>query len=289
MIVDTQDFDAQALAFGDRIEKELQSGRVNFPTSLEASLRIKRLIDDEQVSLARIAQAVSSEPVLSARVVRAANSVALNPSGQSVDNVSSAVQRVGLGTVRSLAIGVAAEQIATDHRSHNMRTLAEQLWHHSMDVASWAYVIARQGRKVSADVALLAGMMVDIGQFLLLARASEFPAMEADIARFVEFASLWSEPVGRAVLRVFDLPDQIVDAYAYDDPRGRPWPPESLFDVVLTATLAAETLNPFDTVPGGRRGRWESLLQDDLPVQQLEVAKAAGRTEHAQMLAALSG
>lgn len=289
MIIDTQDFDAQALAFGARIEHELQSGRVNFPTSLDASLRIKRLIDDDKAALADIAHAVSSEPVLSARLVRVANSVALNLRGQAVDSVMAAVQRVGLATVRSVAVGVAAEQMAADHRTPPMRALAAQLWQHSLDVAAWAYVVANQGRNVSPDTALLAGMMVDIGQFLLVARASEFPAMEHNLERFGEFVALWSEPVGRSVLTVFGLPDQVLDAYAFDDPLGGQWPPSTLFDVVLTATLASDAPNPFEPAPCARRARWASLLNDQAPLQHLNQIKAAGASEQAAMLAALSG
>lgn len=284
-----QDFDAQAGAFGARIEKELKSASLNFPTSLDVTLRIKRMADDPDVSLNQIATLVSAEPVLSARLVKMANSALLNPYGREITSVSAALQRVGLSLVRTLALSVAAEQLASDDRSLAMREIAAGLWRHSVDVASWAHAIAREVGGVQPDTALFAGMMVDIGQFFLVARASEFPAMASDVDSFGEFVSIWSEPVGRAILESFGLPDLVLDAYNYEDPYGGEWPPRSLSDVVFTATLASETPNPFDTVLGGRRGRWESLLESSMPIERLDAIKLAATEGRNAIHAAMAG
>ena len=284
-----QDFDAQAASFGARIEDELRSGSLNFPTSFDASLRIKRLVDDPDSSLEDISKVVKAEPVLSARLVRLANSVALNRSGHTIDDVGTAVQRVGLNLVRSLAFSVAAEQLAQDHRSRNMRIIASGLWMHSVDVAAWSHAIARDVKSVKPDTAMFAGMMVDIGQFYLVSRASEFPAMESNIDRFGEFVAIWSDPIGGAILESFGIPDLVLDAYNYEDPYGGTWPPQSLSDVVFAATLACESPNPFDTLLGGRRGRWESLLTDPLPVERLEALKKAASDGRHEMFAAIAG
>ncbi len=283
------DFDKQAADFGELIEAELKSEKLHFPTALDVTLRIKRLADDPDSSLQDIAKVVAAEPVLSARLVRIANSAALNPSGRAIDNVATAVQRVGLATVRSAALAVAAEQLAGDQRSRNMKIIASGLWMHSVEVASWAHSIAREVKTVSADSALFAGMMIDIGQFYLVARASEFPAMEQNIDRFGEFVSIWSEPIGRAILELFDLPETVLDAYTYADPSGGVWPPKSLFDVVFAATLACETPNPFDSLLGGRRGRWESLLDDEIPITQLDTIKAAAKAGREEMMSVIAG
>lgn len=284
-----QDFDAQAAAFGARIEDELKSGTLNFPTSFDATLRIKKLVDDPDSSLDNIARAVMAEPVLSARLVRIANTIAMNPYGRKIDDVANAVRRVGLSAVRSVAFAVSAEQLAQDHRSRNMRIIASGLWMHSVDVACWAHAIAKDVKTVPADTALFAGMMVDIGQFYLVSRASEFPAMESNIDRFSEFVAIWSDPIGRAILENFGLPDLVLDAYNYEDPYGGAWPPTTLSDVVFTATLACETPNPFDSLLGGRRGRWESLLADPMPVERLDALMKDVREGRQEMLAAISG
>ncbi len=247
------DFDAQAQAFSAQIEAELEEGRLNFPTALDVSLRIKEVADNPGSTLDEIAAVVRAEPVLSAKAVRMANAVQLNPYGNQITTVNEAVKRIGLAALRCLAFAVAAEQLSQDHRSKGMRLIASGLWMHSVDVASWSYAFARHLRKVNPDTAMLAGMMVDIGQFFLLARASAYPALEQNMDRFAEFVATWSDPVGRAILEVFELPETVLDAYEYENPYGGSWPPADLADLVFVSTLAAETPNPFDSALGIRR------------------------------------
>src|SRR5690606_9160687 len=139
-----------------------------------------------------------------------------------------AVRRIGLDSLRCLAFAVAAEHVAQDFRSHTMKLIATGLWMHSVGVACGPHVIARETRAANPDTAMFAGMMVDIGQFFLLARAGEYPALEQDMDRFAEFVSTWHAPVGRAILEVFGMPETILDAFRQEDPLIEAWPPTSL-------------------------------------------------------------
>jgi HD-like signal output (HDOD) protein len=255
-------FEQQAEAFSQRIEQEILEGRLNFPTSLDVSMRIRKLAADPKASLDDIAQVVQAEPVLSAKTVRMANAVMMNPYGTPITNVKDAVSRIGLSTLRCLAFAVSFEQLAQDHRSRNLRLVASGLWMHSVNVACWASAIARELKVSQPDTALFAGMLVDIGQFFLLARATDYPAMESNIDRFAEFVNTWHQPVGRAILEALSLPDSIVDAFRYEDPYGGSWPPKDLADVLFIAAMASETPNPFDNLLGIHR---PSLLESGIP------------------------
>lgn len=285
-----QEFERQAQAFALQIEDELQEGRLNFPTALDVSLRIKRLADNPESTMEEIAAAVRAEPVLSAKAVRIANAVLLNPYGKPVTSVNEAVKRIGLSALRCLAFAVAAEQLAQDHRSRQMRLVASGLWMHSVDVAAWSYALARHLCTVRPDTAMLAGIMVDIGQFFLLARAADYPALEENMSRFAEFVSTWDEPVGRAILEAFELPEAIVDAFQYEDPYAGNWPPENLSDIVFIATLATDTPNPFDSLLGldNRAALRDTCIAglDRSKYDELLEAARAGRQE---LLAAVAG
>lgn len=284
------DFEAQARAFRERIERELEEGSLSFPTSLDVSLRIKRLADNPATTLDEIAAVVKAEPVLSAKAVRMANAVALNPYGNQTTNVADAVGRIGLAALRCLAFAVAAEQLVQDHRSRNLRLIASGLWMHSLDVAAWAYALARQLKVVNPDTAMFSGMMVDIGEFFLVARAADYPALEARIDRFAEFVETWSEPVGRAVMEAFELPDEILDAFPYENPYGGAWPPGNLADLLFVASLAAETPNPFETQLGIRRR--PALLDTSasgIERDRLDQLLEAARAERQQVLNAVCG
>lgn len=282
------DFDAQAQAFSEQIEAELDDGRLNFPTSLDVSLRVKQLADDPDSSLDEIATVVKAEPVLSAKVIRMANAVLLNPYGNHISDVNTAVKRIGLASLRCLAFAVAAEQLSQDHRSKYMRLVANGLWMHSVDVASWSYAIARHLKTSNPDTAMLAGMMVNIGQFFLLARASAYPALEENLERFAEFVSVWNEPVSRAILEVFELPEDILDAFEYENPYGGSWPPANLGDLIFVASLAAETPNPFDSVLGvrSRPELFDSCIAG-IGKDKLDELLSAARSSKQEMLSAV--
>ncbi|MBA4741356.1 MAG: HDOD domain-containing protein [Azoarcus sp.] len=284
------DFDSQLRAFGERIEREMLEGRLNFPTVLDLSVRIKSIADDPDSSLDDIAVVVRAEPVLSAKAVRMANSVVMNPYGNPVTGVNDAVRRIGLDSLRCLAFAVAAEQVAQDFRSHTMKLIATGLWMHSVDVACWSNVIARETRAANPDTAMFAGMMVDIGQFFLLARAGEYPALEQDMDRFAEFISTWHAPVGRAILEVFGMPEAILDAFRQETPVIEAWPPTSLTHTLQIARVVSESPNPFDSL----LGRGTPSLTDALAgsptepeaLQQMLTDVDSGRRE---LLASLSG
>jgi hypothetical protein len=137
---------------------------------------------------------------------------------------------------------------------------------------------------------MLAGMMVDIGQFFLLARASTYPALEENLERFAEFVSVWNEPVGRAILEVFELPEDILDAFEYENPYGGSWPPANLGDLVFVASLAAETPNPFDSALGiQRRPELFDSCIAGIEKDKLDELLDAARAGKMEMLAAVCG
>jgi HD-like signal output (HDOD) protein len=283
------DFEAQSQAFSEQIEQELLEGQLNFPTAMDVSMRIKRLADDSASSLGDIARVVQAEPVLSAKAVRMANAVTMNPFGPQITSVADAVRRIGLASLRCLAFAVSAEQLAQDHRSRNMRLVASGLWMHSVDVACWSYAIAREVKAAPPDTAMFAGMMVNIGQFFLLARAADYPAMEANLDRFAEFVSTWNEPVCRSILQVFDLPESIIDAYQYENPYGGAWPPANLADTIFIASIASEAPNPFENLLGVQRPKLAQMSNASFDQSQMDTLLAAARASRQELLAAVGG
>ena len=148
-----EEFQSQIDAFAEQIEQELRDGVLSFPTVFDLSLRIKRLADDPDSSLTDIANAVKAEPVLAAKVIRMANTLSMNPYRGGISSLKEAITRIGLSTLRCLAFAVAAEQLARDHRSRQMRLIATGLWMQAIDVASWAFSFARERERANPEPA----------------------------------------------------------------------------------------------------------------------------------------
>jgi hypothetical protein len=283
------EFAQQLAAFSMAIERELETGNLNFPTVLDLSLRIKRAADDPDASLEDIAKLIRLEPVLSARVIQMANSVIYNRAGNTVTNVSTAVHRLGIANVRVTALIVAMDQLGQEHRSKAMRDLARVVWGHSVDVASWAYALARRLKVGSPDTALFAGLLADIGQFYLIARVGSYPAIAADFKGFSELVNFWNAALRRSILEAMALPADILDALEFDNPYDGNWPPQALDEVLFVAGLAAESDNPFDPEKSESRRRLIEAARLELDGPRLDDLLAAAREERQELLEIVAG
>jgi len=201
-----------AYRFLQDIAQDLSRKDLKFPTFIDASLGVRMALGKKELSNAELARVVSSEPLLSARVVALANSVALNPSGREVSDLKNAVMMVGQNSVRSLAVSLAMDQIAHAKELEPFKVQAKQIWEHSLEVAAVAYVLARKQGLASPDEVLFAGLIHDLGHFYLMWRAARFPELVEHPDELRAIVHDWHPGIGSALLHSLDLPEAICRA-----------------------------------------------------------------------------
>lgn len=140
---------------------------VSFP---EAAARITEVVDAAESSDKEVAQAISLDPALAARVLRVANS-AYYSTGVRADSVERAVKVLGRQRMRDLAVGISAirafEGIPVEVVS------MEDFWSHSVYCGILANSIADLSESKHIESAFTAGLLHDIGQLVLFMRAPE--------------------------------------------------------------------------------------------------------------------
>ncbi len=233
-----KDADQRAFRFLQEIAGDLSGGGITFPTFIDATVKIRNALSDPNVDAGRLAQVVSGEPVLATKVVRMANSAALNPSGRPVADVRTAVMRVGFNAVRSTAAAVAVQQVRASKDLAPFAAEAERAWRRTLDVAAIAYVLARAVSKLNPDEALFAGLVHDIGRFYLLSRASKHPELVEHRDELEAIVAEWHPAIGEAILQGQGLPEPIVAAVANHELGEHHFPPKTLTDLVTLASLA---------------------------------------------------
>ncbi|MEP7206172.1 MAG: HDOD domain-containing protein [Casimicrobiaceae bacterium] len=226
------------------IAKDLAQREVSFPTFAAATVQVRAALDNPHVSADELAAVVSREPLLAARLVRLANSAALNAGGKNVADVRTAVVRVGHATVRSVAVAVGFEQLRADRELQQYRPRLEAAWRHSVQVASLSFVIARQLTRIAPDEALFAGLVHDVGYFYLLSIAPRYPELQGHDALLDSILRDWHPDIGQAVLHAFSLPTTVMDAVGDHETAAPRMPPRTVADVVRLANLAADETNP---------------------------------------------
>jgi HD-like signal output (HDOD) protein len=240
---------AQRFQMLEDIAKEL-SGEVVFPTYFDAILRLRKILQDPDQSIAEIAAAVSIEPLISAKLLHLANSAAFNTGGREVVDIKSAVMRLGLNAVRSAALSIVMNQLLRARGMADYSVMTQSLWEHSIKTSAAARVIARSASRLNADEAMLAGLIHDLGAFYMLYRATQYDELRHRPDSIKYLIIQWHESIGVALLNALGIPEEIVDSTIdHDRLRPPPSPIRSLRDVIYVANMLAG-------------GHFEWLMQD---------------------------
>lgn len=248
------------------IAADAARGEMVFSTHTEIALRVQRALDDPDCSVEQLSKLIAAEPILSAKVVSIANSVAYNHSGRAVSDVRSAVSRLGFNTLRTLATLVVVRQMQGMAKSPEQRALAGRLWEHTAHVATLARVIARRVTKQDPEAAFFAGIVHEVGGFYLISRAAAFPGL------FESKLESWYDEgeaeVGRSVLRAIGVPANILDALETLWSGYLAMPAESLGDTLLLADLLSPVESPLAELAGmsgqGMAADIDLLVDDEM-------------------------
>lgn len=269
------------------ITAEAERGNMIFPTHAEIALRVRRLLDDPDCSIEQLSKLISAEPLLAARVVAIANSVAYNLSGRTSTDLRSAISRLGFNTLRTLATAVVVGQMAGMAQTPEHRALAARLWEHTAHVAALARVIARRVTHQDPEAAFFAGIIHEVGGFYLIARAAAFPGLlDSDLEAWVGEREA---QVGRCVLRALEVPDSILEATETLWGGYLAMPAESLGDTLLLADRLTPVESPLAELSGMSREGMAVDIDQQVDGEELSAILADSAEEVASLIAALKG
>jgi HD-like signal output (HDOD) protein len=208
---------------------------------------IMQELGSEDPAIERLAEIISQDPSMTAKLLQIANSAASGRSAKA-SSAFDAVQFVGLSAVRSLALSA---HIFRSFEHLKLSTFSiTQLWDHTVRSGRIAGIIARAERAESVDLeeAHIAGMLHDVGKLML---ADSMPDRFHEALKLAEEEGL---PSDEAELRVFGahhgglaayllslwgLPVSIVEAVAF---HHSPSSSENISFGPLTAVHVADHL-----------------------------------------------
>ncbi|WP_028455288.1 HDOD domain-containing protein [Chitinilyticum litopenaei] len=227
------------LAMLQDIAKELE-GDVVFPVCFDATVQISTVMKSQTASLQRITHEVQKDPLITSKLLKLANSVTYNPSGQQIIDLGAAITRLGMEIARSTALACAMEQLVRSRELAAFETLAHDIWQHSLRTAMCARVIAMRLTRVNPELAMLAGLVHDLGAFFLLDRANRYPELHERPKTVEYLVAQWHESIGTILLDNLGLPEEVIEGVRENDqPRPTVENPRTLSDVIYVANLFA--------------------------------------------------
>ena len=234
------DTSKDAFQFVQALAAELSTGAVDIPGFPSVVTRVRQVLADESASAEKVARVVGADPVLAARLLNLANSVALLGTARPATDLRTAVSRVGLNAVRTTTHAHAMRILGQSEALRGLEKLLDVLARQTAQVASLCHVVAGKYSRVPPDVAMLAGLLHSCGRLYLLVRAGNHRGLFADASSFRAVERDWHLSVAVALLENWNVPEEIVHAIAESEdltrePRGAP----TLTDVVMLAVAIA--------------------------------------------------
>jgi HD-like signal output (HDOD) protein len=241
---------------------ELSTGHVDLPSFPEIVILIRKVLADQKSNVEQVVRVVGSEPALSARLMRIANSASLNRSGKPITDLRTAISRIGYNMVRSASMSFAMNQMRHNEKLANLKLRLNDLWERSTNVAAYAYVLARKHAQVNADEAMLSGMMHGIGKLYILTRAMDHPDLFAGDEALDALIDDWHASIGKAILENWGFSEEMAQAVGEQNDLSRASEGAAdLSDVLSVAILIASYGNNFSGL--------EIALQDALAAKRL--------------------
>jgi HD-like signal output (HDOD) protein len=206
----------EQIALGSLNEQEVRS-RVaqirDFPMLTGAVQRLLEIIHAEIESERELETLILYDQVLSARVLRVANSVFYGTRG-SIGTISRAMLQIGFQDVKSICLCYLLMQLCSDD-SRLESSEREKLWKHAFATAKIASEISRRRPWISGEKAYVYGLLHDFGRVAMAYSFGEHYRAIASLAElrgvppwYVELQyGLTHTTIGRWIAAKWSLPE----------------------------------------------------------------------------------
>ena len=228
------------------ISGEIASSVKSLPHFPENILEVQRLLASENANIKTIARQLSTDPALTADLLRTVNS-AHYMLVKRVDSITEAVKMVGMRGIKNLLLSYGTQQIL-GHDTPEKR----KLWEHSHKTAFYAYNLAKNFKRDSdiQDDAYVSGMLHDMGKIIF---SSVHPDLLEKIRTFCASrnipestfedlsAGMNHAEIGALLARKWNFPDPLINAILYHhNPAGAEPHYRNLVECVYLANMFCE-------------------------------------------------
>lgn len=263
------------------ISKFLQT--IKLPVMPEVAHALIRTLNDEDADVITVRDVIAKDPVLTATLLRMANSAIFGLS-RTVETLDSAVSVVGMSQIRARALSICMASVFKF--PPNLNRL--EFWRHSMVCAGYAKWLAH-GIGMDEQLAWLTAMMLRLGQ---LSIADHNPAMTDQIelmprapgerwARERQLTGFDEGEITSEIAVRWDFPDAVTEGLRYAAQPLLRTPFSRLAGVVHLAGLIADTGNPGVEV-------LQTLPAAVLQALKLDIDKLAGDMPDAETFSDIS-
>lgn len=275
MISECYQIDTEVPSYAKIDIEELVKTKV--PMMQGSVARISSLLNDINVSSRKLTDAVGYDPILTARILRLANSPIYSLQ-KNVSTLRQAIDIVGMKSIYEiLIIGLAADSFAKEIRDSRE---GKKIWEHSLAVALLSRELGQMLGLRGTEEAFICGLLHDIGKILLL--RADFGFYTGLLQENNESRMLYSEvetygydhaQIGSLVASRWGLPDGVCHTILNHHNPSQSQQFAVIAHLICAADMIAN-LNGFGLrdSPGEFTDETESMMILHLTTDQMDVA-----------------
>lgn len=243
--------------FVQTLAEDLNGKHVKLPSFPDVVMRIRAALDKRDTTPEDIENILHTDAALASRVLILANSAYHNPAGAKIENLHTAISRIGFDEVRTAAISYAVEQLYSAEDLAPLKDELRKAWSAGLNLAAVAEALARHCSDIDADSAFVAGLLNQIGVLYIFSKYNDYPGLLKDAEARKAFVEEWAPPIGESVVSNWGFAEEIQKTLnpRKDEPMTHR-EEANLSDIIVTAkaSLAGEELDWPDSPEAKRLG-----------------------------------
>ena len=220
-----------------RLVEAIEKDQIVLPTLPEIALQVREAANDANVTTKKLGDLIGSDAALSARIIKVANSPLVR-GVQSIENLPTAISRLGIAYSCNLAVGLAMEQMfqATNEL---VDTRMRDVWKHGTEVAAISAVLTQNYTNLRTDQATLAGLVHQLGilPILTYAEGHDIFLEDNEAGDLDELIEALHPQLGELILKTWSFPAALVPVPAQHLDIYRDSEVTDYVDVVIVAKL----------------------------------------------------
>jgi len=191
------------------LKTQLLEKKLKLPGLPNIANRVQRAVSQSDYNASDIAKIIQTDIPLSGRLIQVANSP-LYQGAVPVEHCQAAIIRLGMKTVKNLVASFSLRRLYTK-KSATSRIRVEQLWKHSVKIGAISFTLARITPGFDPERAILAGLIHEIGELLILQFAESNDDLKKDKELLDDFILSYKFKLGALIVKQWRFDQALID------------------------------------------------------------------------------
>ncbi len=214
--------------------QDLMTDNISLPSLPEVALKIQAVFRDENVDADRLAEVILTDPAITSKLIRVANSPVYSGVA-ATETLQAAIVRLGMQTTYQQVMAYAVNELFNS-QSPKIAQRMERVATHSRKVAAISRVLAQSSGLFDKEQAMLAGLVHDLGVIVIVEYLQKHSEQMDDEDRIEQTIRLMRPQITGMLMRKWNFAqDMITVAEECEDWFRNPGDEADLCDLVLVA------------------------------------------------------